>query len=115
VWGPLLLYITLAPLAFLGPLLLFTAKLLQTKHLALVRYAAFASTYVGEFESRWLTGHQEDFNQAGDEFDLLNNLKATYEQVESMRVVPFDLKSLVELVTATLIPLGPLILQLLWP
>lgn len=111
VWAPALGYSLLAPAAFLSPLFLFTGRLGRARDQALERFQVVGVLMGKQFERRWL---REAGNHEADLLDdqapsVMADFKATWETVASMRIVPFDLRSLTELVGASAAPFGPLL------
>jgi hypothetical protein len=49
-------YVVFSIFAALAPLLLFAAKLIRAKRRGLEKYGAFASSYVMDFDQKWLQG-----------------------------------------------------------
>jgi hypothetical protein len=99
VWGPAVGFAIGAPVLFTGPLLMFTKQLYRTKHRALTIYREQAMRQALEFESHWLA--PEGAAQADRELSRLNNVATIFARVEDMRVVPFDLRSAVQLTAST--------------
>jgi hypothetical protein len=99
VWGLLLLFAIGAPLLFLTPLLMFTKHLYDSKNRALATYRERVTARGRSVESRWQTdGHE--IQSASDEIRELAELatmSTMFLHIEKMRVVPFDLRSLVQL------------------
>jgi hypothetical protein len=92
-----------APLLFTLPLFMFTKQLFRTKKRALAAYRERVTEHSRLVEERWLYGDRS--NSAQDEIrDLAeqSTLGAMFERIEHMRVVPFDLRSFVQLVGSTL-------------
>ncbi len=102
VWGPALGFIVCAPLLFALPLLMFTKQLYRTKHRALAAYRE-------QIHREWLAFEPaalgDEASAAGDSLTVLgrmSHMAAMFERVEGMRIVPFDLKSALQLLAATI-------------
>jgi hypothetical protein len=110
VWGPILFYVFLAPTAFIAPLFLFTKTLARVKRDALVRYGEMATALASTFERRWMRGEQRRPADVLDSQHVssLADFTVAYQTVESMRVVPFDRRSFIELFSASATPFAPL-------
>jgi hypothetical protein len=111
VWGPALGYSLLAPAVFLAPLFLFTRRLARARDQALERFQDAGVMLSKQFERRWLreaSDHKTDLldDQAPS---VVADFKAAWETVSSMRIVPFDPRSLTELVGASAAPFAPLL------
>lgn len=109
VWGPMVVYVLLAPAVFLAPLFLFTRRLAQAKREALVLYGEMATALVTKFERRWFRGAERapaDMLESSDA-SVMADFKTAFEVVQDMRVVPFDRRSFLELFSAAASPLAP--------
>jgi hypothetical protein len=73
----------------------------------------FSSTNIPciAFERKWLRRRATDKHGTAGEPDLigLNNLTAVYDHIHKMRVIPFDLRSFLELTMQTVGSLLPLL------
>ena len=103
VWGPLVLFTVGAPLLFTLPLFMFTKQLFRTRKRALAAYRERVTAHSRVVESRWLFGGksnapQEEIRDLAEQ----STLGAMFERIERMRVIPFDLRSSVQLVGSTL-------------
>jgi hypothetical protein len=113
VWGPLLGFAIGAPLLFTLPLLMFTKKLYIAKRHALAVYRERVTGRSRSLESRWLKGDQELQSTSEEirELSELTTLSTMFVHIEKMRVVPFDLRSMGQLMgssfgsVATILPL----------
>jgi hypothetical protein len=96
---------------FCGPLLLLLPPLLREWREGIFRYGALAGRLGREFENKWLRDGKVDAGalQAPD-FSATTDLYQIAGNVYSMRLIPFDLKSVLLLVIATLLPLLPVLL-----
>lgn len=111
VWGPALGYSVLAPAVFLAPLFLFTRRLARARNQTLERFQEAGVMLSKQFERRWL---REAADHKADVLDaqapsVMADFKTAWETVASMRIVPFDLRSLTELVGASAVPFAPLL------
>lgn len=95
----------------LGPLLMFTPRMAQTKRKGLADYGLFAERYVEGFDQKWIHGPvpEAELLGAGD-IQSLADLGNSYQTVREMRVVPFGLQDISRLAIATAAPLSPLLL-----
>ena len=99
-------------LVVLGPLVMFTPQLLQAKRTGSNEYALLATRLVGGFEEKWLRGRAPDVTQLLREPDAssLADFGTSYSVVKEMRIVPFGLHDITQLVVAAVAPLLPLAL-----
>ena len=107
VWGPLVGFVIGAPLVFTLPLFAFTKQLYRVKKRARELLYEQIGSRARAFDDRW----REAAPAGRMDADLvqMHQLRALYEHVEKMRIVPFDLRSLGELLAQTLGSLVPLL------
>jgi hypothetical protein len=99
----------------LGPLLVFTPQLFDTKWRGLREYGALAGSYVRDFEVKWLrrpSPSDESFVGSAD-IQSLADLDSSYDVVRTMRLVPITNLAVLGLVAAALLPLSPLVLTVM--
>jgi hypothetical protein len=98
---------------FSGPLLIFSGKLLQTKRRGILTYGALASGEGQQFERKWLNRAEslDDSVLEVPDFSATTDLYQVVTNVYEMGIVPLDLKNLIPLVTATLLPFVPVALM----
>ena len=96
----------------LGPLTMFTPRLLRAKRKGSSEYGLLATRLVGGFEEKWIRGGASDVTQLLREPDAssLADFGTSYSVVKEMRIVPFGLHDIAQLVAATAAPLLPLTL-----
>lgn len=111
VWGPLVGFMIGAPLLFTAPLFMFTKQLRRTKRRALELYGRHAMAEALTFERQWreMSASTARTTLAGTDLAVYNQLRALYQHVHAMRVVPFDLRSFTELVGYATGPFLPLL------
>jgi hypothetical protein len=104
VWGPLLGFTIVAPLLFTLPLLMFTAQLYRSKQQALALYRERVTEHSRIVEKRWLNRNREGESAAEEVRELteLSALGTMFTRIETMRVVPFDLRSFSQLLGSSL-------------
>jgi hypothetical protein len=103
---------TLATLVAFGPLLSFSPLLYRTRRAGLLEASNMATAASRRFQQRWI--HGEDHGGRSFGFDvqsLAATVQAYRETVEQMRVVMFDKKDLLKLLTATLLPSVPILVR----
>jgi len=107
---------TVAVLVFvvLGPLLVFGPKLAAAKRMGLREYGTLAERYTREFDDKWLRGGAPADEPLIGSADIqsLADLCNSFEVVKGMRMVPFNLQTVVQLAVATLLPVAPLLLTI---
>jgi hypothetical protein len=97
----------------LGPLLMFTPRMAQTRRKGLADYGLFAERYVECFDQKWIHGSVPEPELLGTgDIQSLADLGNSYQIVREMRVVPFGLQDISRLAIATAAPLSPLLLTI---
>lgn len=100
--------------AVLAPLLLFTPQLARAKREGLAEYGAFASSYVMDFDQKWLRSKTDDEQLLGTgDIQSLADLGNSFAVVREMRAVPFAKDDVFRLVIATVAPIVPLLLTIM--
>lgn len=100
----------LSLIVFCGPMLFFARTLLHEWQRGIFQYGALADSLGREFEHKWFDGRRideaaldaQDFSAATDLYQVVGN-------VYDMKVLPMDLKSVVFLAMATLLPFVPVV------
>jgi hypothetical protein len=106
--------VVLLLVCILGPLFFFSPGMARAKHAGQLHYSQLANTYVRAFNHKWLGS---PFPPEGDllgnaDFQSLADVSSAVEVVNSMRLAPLTMSSLVQLVVITLLPLAPLLLTM---
>ncbi len=99
VWGPLAAFVVGAPLLFTLPLLMFTRQLYRSKRRALAIFRQRVTEHSRKIEARWLSAPTSP-DSAAEEIRYLTELTTLgnmFTRIEDMRVVPFDLRSFMQL------------------
>lgn len=98
-------------LAVLLPLCMFMVQLIQTRQTAMNDYGAMASSYVRDFDSRWIQGTAPTLAPLLGNADVqsLADLGGSYDLVRGMRLVPFDSRVVTLVLLAIVIPFLPLV------
>jgi hypothetical protein len=108
-------YVVSAVLIILGPLVLFSGILRRTKRQGLHYYGALATTYAGAFQRKWIE-HQNSEGEpllgTGD-IQSLADLGNSYGFVEKMKPLPVDLRAVLHILVAGLLPMAPLLLTVM--
>jgi len=100
--------------AVLAPLFLFTPQLARAKREGLEEYGAFASTYVMDFDQKWLRSKVNDEQLLGTgDIQSLADLGNSFAVVREMRAIPFATDDVVRLLIATVAPIVPLLLTIM--
>jgi len=97
---------------FAGPLLLFARRLLHEQHRGILEYGGLTARLGEQFERKWLMMRQA-LNKGALEvpdFSATTDLNSITANVYAMYTVPLDLKRLILLAGAALLPFLPLVL-----
>jgi hypothetical protein len=100
---------------FSGPLLVFTGKLFQEKVRGTLEYGALATGEGLQFERKWLKrlGTIDESALEASDFSATTDLYQVVANVYDMGVIPLDLRNLLLLIIATLLPFVPVLLMAL--
>jgi hypothetical protein len=95
-----------------GPLLVFVGKLAVAKRKGMLEYGALADKHDRAFHRKWVSGEnpEEETILSNPDPSSLADIGAGYERIHNMRVVPFDLRTVISLTVTAIIPLLPLLL-----
>jgi len=99
----------------LGPLLVFSPRIMQAKRNGLREYGLLASRYVSEFDLKWVRGNSaadEQFIGSSD-IQSLADLGNSFQVIRDIRPFPFGRDTVIQLVVLTLIPVSPLVLTMI--
>ncbi|HSY36501.1 MAG TPA: hypothetical protein VK814_12175 [Acidobacteriaceae bacterium] len=101
-------------MSILGPLTMFTGLLSRTKRAGMREYGTLATTYVSDFDQKWLRGGSDGEAILGaSDIQSLADLGGSYRGVDEMRPVPFTLNDTIRLAVVVVIPLFPLLLTIM--
>lgn len=115
VWSPIALFVALGPPIFLAPLLFFTRNLAAAKRAAVVQYGALVSLYCASVQEKWLGSGVPDRIplEIQAEFSGLAAARETYDAIQRMHIVPFDLGALLRLLASAAGPMLPIVVRIL--
>jgi hypothetical protein len=108
-------YLVVELLIILGPLVIFTGRLVKTKRRGLHQYGALATAYTGSFQRKWIgkeNPEHEELLGTGD-IQSLADLGNSYGFIEKMGALPLDLRTVLHLTIASLLPMTPLLLTVM--
>jgi hypothetical protein len=108
-------YVATAIIIVVGPLIVFAGILLRTKRQGLHQYGTLSTSYTGSFHRKWIEGMNPDNEQLLGTGDIqsLADLGNSFAYIERMSALPIDIRTLIHLVLASLIPLAPLLLAVM--
>ena len=111
IQAPVAVFVVIIVLVCLGPLVVFTPRLMAARRKGLVEYGALALRYSADFDRKWLRGGAAPDDQLLGSGDIqsLADMGGSFEQIVQMRPVPFSLKDATALVAACLLPLTPVL------
>lgn len=102
-----------------GPLLLFAGKIFRARYRTLVDYHVLARDYVRSFHHKWFgppRGHPATGETGADssllgtpDLQSLHDMDGSFQLVESTKVLPFGLRTIVHLVAGAAVPIVPLL------
>jgi hypothetical protein len=108
-------YAVCALLVLIVPLAIFTPKLLVTKREGLHKYGTLATAYTGAFQRKWVLGEnpQHEALLGTGDIQSLADLGNSYAIIAKMGALPVDLRSILHLLAAALLPMAPLLLAVM--
>jgi hypothetical protein len=100
--------------AVLAPLFSFTPQLARARREGFAEYGALASSYVTDFDQKWLRGKVNDEQLLGSgDIQSLADLGNSFAVVRDMRTVPFVTDDVIRLLVVTVVPFVPLLLTIM--
>ena len=100
--------------AVLAPLIVFSPQLARAKREGLAEYGAFASSYVMDFDQKWLRDKHNDEQRLGTgDIQSLADLDNSFKVIREMRAIPFATDDVIRLLVATAAPVVPLLLTIM--
>lgn len=98
----------------LGPLLVFSVKLMKAQRKGLHEYGILASDYVIEFDNKWIDGKAQESEQLIGNSDIqsLADLANSFQVIRDIRWYPFDKDTILHIIILTIIPVLPLVLTM---
>lgn len=117
VVGTLAGFVICAPLVFLLPLIMFFPKLYKAKQEQLIRFSKLANDYTAAFRDICVEHTTPlDLDEVSGTVQGMADLISWYEHARTMRVVPFDLRTLLKLFMSAIAPVSPVIVKIMpWP
>jgi len=102
-------------LIMLGPLFVFSPRIMLAKRTGLREYGVLASRYVKEFDLKWVRGGaagDEQLIGSGD-IQSLADLANSFQVIREIKPFPFGRDTVIQIVVVTLIPIAPLLLTMI--
>ena len=98
----------------LGPLFVFTPKLIEVGKTASYSYGSLAGEYVNEFDNKWILGqHPEGERLIGTpDIQSLADLANSFSVVQHIVPIPFGKETILYLISLIAMPLLPLLLTM---
>ncbi len=107
---PVALWAEIALAVALSPYLVFTRVLVRARWKALAEYDRLALIYSRRFHGRWIEREPGPELLGSSDIQSLNDLAGPYGVVRRMRPVLFDLRQLLPVLVAVVLPFAPLLL-----
>lgn len=101
--------------AILGPLLVFWPKLAAVRRMGLIEYGMVAQRYVRKFDHKWLRGGApaDEPLIGSPDIQSLADLDSSFAIVKEMSLMPFTMRTMLQLAVLTLLPVAPLLLTII--
>ncbi|MCL5103367.1 MAG: hypothetical protein M1133_04545 [Armatimonadetes bacterium] len=112
---PILIYVILAVLALIAPLLVFIDKLVNVRASGILSYGDLGEDYAKLFHEKWIDGSQTQREKILGTSDIqsLADLANSYAIVQNMSIVPVDRKTITVIAAMAVIPMLPLLFMAL--
>jgi hypothetical protein len=104
-----MVFIVISVIVMLLPLMFFTRQLVDLKHEALVQYSRLQNQISKDFHKHWIKDEADDLVDSIQP-SAMADYSAVFENVNNMRMVPFDAKLILIMAGTLLIPFLPLAL-----
>lgn len=113
--GTLAVLVGLMLIMTFAPLCSFWDKLLKTKIEGRIKYGAFATRYMSDFDQKWLTHRPFETSALIGSADIqsLADMTNSFAVVLKMRLFPFEKEKLITAVILILAPVSPLLLTMI--
>ena len=100
---------------FVGPLLIFVLKLHAKKVEGIYTYGSLADDVGRQFEEKWLRNYEEFRSGAleAPDFSATTDLYQVVANVHDMKLFPFELRAVLSLIVAALLPFIPVVLLMM--
>jgi hypothetical protein len=109
-------YVLVALVIVLGPLLAFVPMLLTARTRSLEAYGGLMSDYARQIDDRWIAGHERADLLGRADFQSLADLRQSYQDaIEKMNLVLFDVRDVTALLVFALLPALPGVVILAGP
>ncbi len=94
----------------LGPLLVFMRKLIVVKRAGLIEYGRLGNEYTSRFDRKWLRDRGDDELLGTGDIQSLADLGNSFGVIDSMRIVPPNLRNAFTIVLSIVLPMVPFLL-----
>ena len=108
----IILFVIIALIVLHAPLLVFVSRLSRCRFRGLLQFSSLVLRYDRAFEEKWIEkrfGEPAEPLLGSPDIQSLADIATSYEHVNDMRLIPFDMKGFLVLVAAAVLPLVPLI------
>jgi hypothetical protein len=106
-------YCAFAMIILVAPLFVLLPTLAKVKKKGLLEYGVLGTAYAQQFDAKWVHGKPADGESLLGSPDLqsLADLKAGFEVIQGMRLVPIDKGTLTQFAVAAVLPIVPVLLM----
>lgn len=111
----MVVYVALAVLVNIAPVLVFTPKLIHARAHGLFGYDALGQEYATLFDQKWVKGMKPEGESVLGSSDIqsLADLSNSLSIVQNMSIIPVDRKTAILLTATAAVPIIPLLLAVL--
>ena len=106
--------VSFVQLIMLGPLFVFSPLLMRAKRTGLRDYGILCSSYVREFDHKWVRGGFSNEQLMGSsDIQSLADLGNSFQVIRDIRSFPFERNTVIQVALFVLIPVLPLVLTMI--
>ena len=104
-------FVVMVLIGLLVPLLAFMPRLMDARKRGLIEYGVLAGDYTRAFHRKWIgrTAPADETLLGSADVQSLADLANSFEVIHDMRIVPFELRTIVAILVWTALPLVPLV------
>jgi hypothetical protein len=108
-------YVVISLIVIVGPLCVFTGRLLKLKRHGLHNYGTLATSYTGDFQRKWIGQGPPDREPLLGTSDIqsLADLGNSYTFIQRINALPVNPRTPLQLAVASLLPMTPLLLTVM--
>jgi hypothetical protein len=105
--GPVLSFVAVSILFVIGPLILFTPKLMETRRIGLAKYGQLARRLGKEFAAKWVSSaHPQESMLGSPDPSTLIDYVSSYDVIRQMQTIPINRQLVIQVTIQAAAPLA---------